>query len=363
MSLLAPVLVLIGFIALTVGAEFLVRGASRLALAFGITPLVVGLTVVAFGTSAPEAAVSVWSGATGEGGIAVGNVVGSNIFNILFVLGLSALVAPLIVSQQLVRLEVPILIGVSAVFFAMSLDGQVDRLDGALLFAGIITYTVWAIRRSRREKKEVAEEYEAEFGDATAGRGSSVPVNLAWALGGILLLVVGSRVLVTGAVDIAEYFKVSEVIIGLTIISVGTSLPELATSVLASLRGERDIAVGNAIGSNLFNILAVFGLTGLVAPAGVAVAETVLRFDMLVMIAVAVAILPIFFNGHRIRRWEGGLMFAYYWIYLAFLILTVVGHPGIETLGRILVIFVLPLTMATLIFTTWRAWRAPVNPE
>lgn len=364
MSPLAPVLVLIGFIALTIGAEFLVRGASRLALAFGITPLVVGLTVVAFGTSAPEAAVSVWSAATGEGGIAVGNVVGSNIFNILFVLGLSALVAPLIVSQQLVRLEVPILIGVSVVFFAMSLDGQIDRLDGALLFAGVITYTVWAIHRSRREKQEVADEYEAEFGGPPAeGRGSSVAVNLTWALGGVFLLVVGSRLLVTGAVDIAEYFKVSEVIIGLTIISVGTSLPEVATSVLASLRGERDIAVGNAIGSNLFNILAVFGLTGLVAPAGVAVAKTVLRFDMPVMIAVAVAVLPIFFSGHRIRRWEGGLMFAYYWVYLAFLILTVVGHPGIETLGRILVIFVLPLTMATLIFTTWRAWRTPVNPE
>ena len=363
MSLLALFLILLGFVALTVGADFLVRGASRLALAFGITPLVVGLTVVAFGTSAPEAAVSVWSAASGDGGIAVGNVVGSNIFNILFVLGLSALVAPLIVSQQLVRLEVPILIGVSVVFFAMSLDGQIDRLDGALLFTGIIIYTIWAIRRSRREKKEIADEYEAEFGAEAAGRESSVPINLAWAVGGILLLVAGSRLLVTGAVEIAEYFKVSKVIIGLTIISVGTSLPEVATSVIASIKGERDIAVGNAIGSNLFNILAVFGLTGLVAPAGVAVAETVLRFDMPVMIAVAAAILPIFFSGHLIRRWEGGLMFAYYWIYLAFLILTVVGHPGVETFGRILVMFVLPLTMGTLIFTTLRAWRTPVNPE
>ena len=361
MSLLSLFLVLMGFVALTVGADFLVRGASRLALAFGITPLVVGLTVVAFGTSAPEAAVSVWSVASGEGGIAVGNVVGSNIFNILFVLGLSALVAPLIVSQQLVRLEVPILIGVSVIFFAMSLDGQIDRLDGGLLFTGVIIYTIWAIRRSRREKKDIADEYEAEFGDTKAE--GSLPINLAWTFGGILLLIAGSRVLVTGAVDIAEYFKVSKVIIGLTIISVGTSLPEVATSVIASIKGERDIAVGNAIGSNLFNIMAVFGLTGLVAPAGVVVAETVLRFDMPVMIAVAAAILPIFFSGHLIRRWEGGLMFAYYWIYLAFLILTVVGHPSVETFGRILVIFVLPLTTATLIFTTWQAWRTPVNPE
>ncbi len=363
MSLFAPILVLLGFVALTVGAEFLVRGASRLALAFGIAPLVVGLTVVAFGTSAPEAAVSVWSAASGEGGIAVGNVVGRNIFNILFVLGLSALVAPLVVSQQLVRLEVPILIGVSFLFYAMSLDGKIDRLDGAILLAGVITYTGWAIRRSRREKKAVAAEYEAEFGDtAPEGRASSIPINLAWAVGGTLMLVAGSRALVTGAVDIAEYFNVSDVIIGLTIVSVGTSLPEVATSVLASIRGERDIAVGNAIGSNLFNILAVFGLTGLVAPAGVAVARTVLRFDMPVMIAVVVAILPIFFTG-RIRRWEGGLMFAYYWIYLGFLVLTVVEHPSLETIGQILTLFVLPLTMIALLFTAWRSRQTPVNPQ
>ncbi len=361
MSPLAPVFVLLGFIALTVGADFLVRGASRLALAFGIAPLVVGLTVVAFGTSAPEAAVSVWSAAAGEGGIAVGNVVGSNIFNILVVLGLSALVAPLVVSQQLVRLEVPIMIGVSIIFYLMSLDGLVSRLDGLLLLSGVISYTIWAIRRSRREKKEVAEEYTAEFGGTkdTAAE-SSVPRNIGWTLGGVLLLVVGSRVLVTGAVDIAEYLKISDVIIGLTIISIGTSLPEVATSVLASLRNERDIAVGNAIGSNLFNILAVFGLTGLVAPGGVTVDASVLRFDMPVMIAVALAALPIFFAGHRIHRWEGGLLFAYYWVYLGFLIMRVIDHPSVFILSRVFFIFILPLTVATLVFT---AWRAAIRPD
>jgi cation:H+ antiporter len=321
MSAIPVILVVLGFGALLIGAEFLVRGASRLALAFGISPLVVGLTVVAFGTSAPEAAVGVFSTLTGQGDIAVGNIVGSNIFNILFVLGLAALIAPLIVAQQVVRREAPIMIGVSVLFYVLALDGTINRFDGALLFGGVILYTVWAISRSRTEQKQVADEYQAEFGVSEAEvKGASVSVNIAWVVGGLALLLVGSQVAVTGAAQIARLLGVSELMIGLTIVALGTSLPEVATSVVATLRNERDIAVGNIIGSNLFNLLAVFGVTALVAPGGVAIAQTVLRFDLPIMIGVSLATLPILFTGHRISRLEGALLFSGYWVYLAFLI-------------------------------------------
>ncbi len=362
MSPLTPVFIIIGFIALVGGAELLIRGATRLALTVGISPLVVGLTVVAFGTSAPEAAVSLWSTLTGQPGIAVGNIVGSNIFNILFVIGLSALVVPLLVNQQLIRIDVPLMIAASIIFFLMSLDGKIGRIDGAILFAGIITYTVWAIMKSRSERKDVTDEYESEFGQSESElRRSSVPTDIIVIIGGMLLLVIGSRFLVTGAVNIAEFLGVSELIIGLTIISIGTSLPEVVTSVLASIRKERDIAVGNAIGSNMFNIMAVFGLTGLVAPNGITIPLNALRLDMPIMIVVAIACLPIFFSGHKIARWEGALFFGYYLVYIAFLILAALNFPGLFYFRTVLLVFVLPLTAITLAVTTWREWKSDVT--
>ena len=359
MSPLAPVFVIIGFIALVGGAELLIRGASRLALTIGISPLVVGLTVVAFGTSAPEAAVSLWSTITGQSGIAVGNVVGSNIFNILFVIGLAALVVPLLVNQQLIRIDVPLMIGASVILFLMSLDGKITRIDGAILFSGIISYTVWAIRKSRRELKDIDDEYESEFGQSEGElRRSSTLLDLVIIAVGIIFLVIGSRSLVVGAVDIAKFLGVSELIIGLTIISIGTSLPEVMTSVLASIRNERDIAVGNAVGSNMFNIMAVFGLTGLVAPNGIIVPKTALQLDMPVMIVVAIACLPIFFSGHIISRWEGMLFFGYYLIYITYLVLVVLEYPGLFYFSTVMFIFILPLTMITLAVTAWREWKS-----
>jgi len=362
LSPLTPIFIIIGFVALVGGAELLIRGSSRLALTVGISPLVVGLTVVAFGTSAPEAAVSLWSTITGQSGIAVGNIIGSNIFNILFVIGLAALVVPLLVNQQLIRIDVPLMIGASVILFLMSLDGKIGRIDGAILFAGIIFYTVWAIRKSRRESKDVDAEYVAEFGQTKSElKRSSTPIDLATIVVGMIFLVVGSRSLVVGAVDIAKFLGVSELIIGLTIISIGTSLPEVMTSVLASFRNERDIAVGNAIGSNMFNIMAVFGLTGLVAPNGIIVPSNALRLDMPVMIVVAIACLPIFFSGHIISRWEGALFFGYYLVYIAYLVLATLDVPGLFYFSTVFIVFILPLTVVTLTVSAWREWKGGIS--
>jgi len=343
---------LAGFVLLIGGAELLVRGAARLATLFGISPLVVGLTVVAFGTSSPELAVSVVSAWEGQAGIALGNVVGSNICNVLLILGLSALVAPLVVHRQVVRLEVPIMVGISLLLLLFAGNGVVGRGEGLLLFAGAVTYTVWSVRRSRREgRAEAAAELTPVDGHAGWWR------EVLLILGGLLLLGVGSKWLVTGAVEVARHFGVSDLVIGLTVIAVGTSLPELATSVLASLRGERDIAVGNVVGSNIFNILVVLGLTAAVSPAGVPVPPSALGFDLPVMFAVAVACLPVFFSGHRIARWEGGLFFAYYLAYTLFVLLAAVGHPYLAAFAQAMVWFVLPLTALTLAVSLGRSLR------
>ncbi len=336
---------LAGFVLLVGGAELLVRGAARLAAVFGISPLVVGLTVVAFGTSSPELAVSVVSAWEGQAGIALGNVVGSNICNVLLILGLSALVAPLVVHRQVVRLEVPIMVGVSLLLLLFAGNGVVGRGEGLLLFAGAVAYTVWSVRRSRREGRAAAAETAAAA--PAAGR-SGWKGDALLILGGLLLLGIGSSWLVDGAVAAARFFGVSDLVIGLTVIAVGTSLPELATSVLASLRGERDIAVGNVVGSNIFNILVVLGLTAAVSPSGVPVPPAALGFDLPVMFAVAVACLPVFLTGHRIARWEGGLFFGYYLAYTLFVLLAAFGHPYLSAFSQAMLWFVLPLTVLTL---------------
>ncbi len=352
------VMFLLGLVLLVGGAEFLVRGAAQLAAAVGISPLIIGLTVVAFGTSAPELAVSVRSAMSGQAGadIAMGNVVGSNIFNVLFILGLSAAIAPLVVSQRLVRVDVPLMIGASVLLLLLALDGRIGRLDGALLFTGILVYTLFAILQGRRESQAVAAEYAGEF-SARPRTPAGYLINLGYIVGGLALLVLGAHWLVDAAVDIARAFGVSELVIGLTIVAAGTSLPEVATSVMASIKGERDIAVGNIVGSNLFNILSVLGLAALVAPDGVNVAPSALRFDIPIMIAVAFACLPIFFTGYAIARWEGLLFLGYYALYTTFLVAAAARYPALESFTAGLLFFVVPLTALTLGVAVWRQWR------
>jgi cation:H+ antiporter len=351
---------ILGLVLLVAGAESLVRGASRLAAMFGISPLVIGLTIVAFGTSAPELAVSVMSASSGQADIAIGNVVGSNIFNVLFILGVSALITPLLVAQQLIRLDVPIMIGVSVLLMLMGLDGGIGWTEGFLLFAGIIAYTMFQVLQARREKNlAVKAEYVQEYAaSASPGKAASWAINLALIAGGLVLLVLGSRWLVESAVQIATAFGVSELIIGLTIIAAGTSLPEVATSVIASIRGERDIAVGNVVGSNIFNILAVLGLSAMVAPDGLAVSSALIQFDIPFMTVVALACLPIFFTGNTIARWEGFLFLGYYIAYIVFLVLGASQSPSQEVFHTVMLLFIVPLTILTLAIGAWRSRRA-----
>ena len=353
MSALSMVL---GLIALVAGGELLVRGASSLAATMRISPLVIGLTVVAFGTSSPELAVSVQSAIAENTDIAVGNVVGSNIFNVLFILGLSALIVPLAVASQLIRREVPLMIAVSVLALLLGLDGRIGRADGIGLFVVIIIYSVWCIRHSRGERKVVEEEFAKELPKPVADlaplffQGSLIVV-------GLVLLVFGANWLVTGSVAIATRLGVSELVIGLTIVAAGTSLPELVTSILAAMRGERDIAVGNVVGSNLFNILCVLGLAGAVSPVGVEVSKTALRFDIPVMIAVAIACLPIFFTGNQISRWEGGLFLGFFVAYSTYLVLDASEHIASRTLAGAMIWFVIPLTVLTLSIAVYRTIR------
>ena len=337
------------------GAELLVRGASRLALRWGMAPLVVGLTVVAFGTSAPELAIGIGAALQGEADIALGNVVGSNIANVLLILGICALVSPLVVRRQLIWLDVPVMVAVSLGVLAMSLDGELVRGEGIALVALGVAYVGGLLWMARRGNGDDAAG-DAEVPDA----GADVPAwrHLLVLVAGLAVLVLGSQWLVDGAVSIATAMGVSELVIGLTVVAIGTSLPEIATSVLAVMRGARDLAVGNIVGSNVFNLLFVLGATAAIAPDGIAVGAAAVRFDLPVMTAVALACMPIFFTGHCIQRWEGGLFLGYYLAYIAYLLLDAADHDALPAFSAMMMAFVVPLTVITLAVVTLRAWRA-----
>jgi cation:H+ antiporter len=347
---ITTILILIaGLVLLVAGAEVLVKGASRIAFMFGLSPLVIGLTIVAYGTSSPELMVSIQSSLAGQPDIALGNVVGSNIFNVLLILGVSALITPLVVAQQLIRLDVPILIGISCLTLMFGLDGKISRVDGTIFLIGIILYTTFLLIQSRKEHNpEVTEEYEREYGGSTARSPQQIAINIGFVVVGLGLLVLGSKFLVDSSIAIARSFGVSELVIGLTLVAAGTSLPELATSVVASIRGERDIAVGNVIGSNIFNILAVLGGSSLFSADGLTVSASALRFDIPVMIAVAVICLPVFITGQLIARWEGLLFLSYYVAYTAYLIMDSANYETLPIFSNILLFVVFPATILSL---------------
>lgn len=353
----ASAYIVVGIVLLVLGGELLVRGAASLARAVRISSLVIGLTVVAFGTSAPEMAVSVQAALKGSADVSVGNVVGSNIFNVLVVLGLSALVAPLIVSMSLVRRDVPLMILASLLLWLVCLDGSVNRLEGLTGLVLLVAWTTWLVMASRNESSsQVAQGADP---DQLADLPRPQPVWLAvlLVLAGLAILVFGADRLIVGSIAIARALEVSELIIGLTIVAAGTSLPELMTSVIASLKGERDISVGNVIGSNVFNILGVMGMSAVASPQPVAVSADCLHFDMLVMIAVAFACLPIFLSG-IILWWEGALFVGYYVLYIWYLVLYQTGSSHLKTFEWVIAVFVGPLVVLTLGISLWQGLRA-----
>jgi cation:H+ antiporter len=367
LPLLPVAQVVLGIGVLTLGAEGLVRGAAGLAQRLGLSPLVVGLTVVAFGTSMPELAVSVGSAWIGNGGVALGNVVGSNIFNVLVVLGGAALIQPLVVHRQLVRLDVPVMIATALLVIVLSRDGTLGPVDGAVLVILGVLYTVIVVRYGRRTPAgDVGPPAGLEAADSPGddlawapGRAATLPSQIAWIIFGLWLLAVGARFVVVGAVDVAHVLGVSDLVVGLTVVAAGTSLPELATSFVAAARNERDIAVGNVVGSNVFNTLIVLGAAALAERGGMPVPVGVRTFDLLVMLGVSVACLPIFFTGWTVSRREGALFVAYYVAYLAFLILHQLHHAGEDLVRTALLYFAVPLTVLTVAVHVVRQLRAP----
>ena len=299
-----------GLLLLVAAASVLVRGAAALALRLGLTPLVVGLTVVAFGTSAPELVVSVQAALAGAGGIAVGNVVGSNIANVGLVLGVAVLLRPLAADPSLFRRDLPVLLVVTALAAALLADGQLGRVEGGVLAAGLVAYLVWSVRAARREQASVDLPVAEPSGPGWR--------DVAFVVAGLVGLVVGADLFVGGATNLAEAFGVSNAVIGLTVVAIGTSLPELATTVVAALRGEGDLAVGNVVGSNLFNLLGILGIASLVRPLA---APGLQLADVAVMGGLAVALVAMLWTGRRLARAEGAALATVYVAYVGYLVL------------------------------------------
>ena len=339
---------LCGLVLLIAGAELLVRSAVRMAANMKVRPLLIGLTVVALGSSAPQMTVSLQAAFNDTSDIAVGSVIGSNTFNILVTLGLSALIIPLRVSRQLVRLDIPLMILASGLVFVLALNKQLDRLDGVALLCGLLIYLGLLLRQSRHSGHHHASH--------------DLPPtpwlhNVLLILTALVLLGGAGHLLLGAAVTVATELGLSERIIGLTIIAVSTSLPELATSLVAAVRGQREIAVGNVIGSNVFNLLGVLGLTALVAPGPLSVSPNALAFDLPVMLGVAALCLPVFYTGYRITRGEGLLFLGLYLAYGLHVVSFTTGMPLAGKLEHLMLFFILPALLVFLLFSTLRAWR------
>lgn len=333
---------------LVVGAELMVRGAVRIAARLHVRPLMIGLTVVAFGSSAPQMAISTQAVFNGAPDIAVGSVVGSSIFSLLVTLGACALITPLRVSRQLVRLDLPMMLGATALVFVLAFKGPLGPLEGGVLLMALLGY-LYLLRNQAREHGRTY--------PATAVPTRTWPRCTAMFVVGIGLLVGGGHLLLAATVELASDLGLSERVIGLTLVAVSASLPELVTSLVAVLRGQRDIAVANVVGSNLFNLLGVLGFTALLAPLPLSISPNALAFDLPVMLGVAALSVPLFYSGLRITRTEGLMLLALYALYGLHLIAFTTGMPLATRLEHAMLRYVLPPIVALIAFGTWRAWR------
>ena len=338
----------LGLAILVIGADCLVRGAVALAALARISPLVVGLTVVAFGTSAPELAVSAISSVKGDAAISLGNVIGSNLFNLLVILGISAAIVPLSVSSQLVRLDVPLMMLASIAACALAANGVISFTEGAIMMFAFVAYTAFLIYAGRQEASQPPDEVRPPF------TRKSLVISLAWLAIGMAGLIFGAQLLVDNASAIARGWGVSDMMIGLTIVAAGTSLPELATSIAAAVRGQRDMAVGNVVGSNVFNLLMVLATAAMLSPAGIMVSPSVWQFDFLAMTFVAVICLPIFISQSTVSRGEAFLMLGLYMIYFAIIICDATGITGVAHAKTGYVFVVLPVCFVLVLFFALR---------
>lgn len=356
------VLLVLGLVILVAGAELLVRGSVQLASLARISPLVIGLTVVAFGTSAPELAVSAVSSYRGEAEIALGNVVGSNIFNVALILGLSATIVPLTVASQLVRFDVPLMIGITIGVWLAALDGTLQFWEGIVMWALFFIYTGWLVISGRSEPVDTACSLEpvnsAEAREVGRPVWMRLTINLSLVVIGLAMLVVGARMLVESATTIARQYGVSDIIIGLTIVAAGTSLPELATSIVAAFKGERDIAIGNVVGSNVFNLLVVLSTASVLSGSGIAVSPEVFWFDLTIMVWIALLCWPMFVSHGVLSRSEGIIMLAVYLVYTSLLISDASGFQQSERYKSIFCFVVMPATLAIISLISWKIHRS-----
>lgn len=339
-----------GLALLVTGADLLVRGASRLAALLGVSPLVIGLTVVAIGTSTPEFAVSAFSGISGQAALACGNAVGSNLFNILIILGLTAMVSPVAIHPQVLRRDLPVTAGVTALVLLMALDMNLGWIDGVVLLSGMVTYTAILVRAERISRQGHNDRPAGSpAGEAPpAGRWRKISISILNIVIGLVLLVAGASLLVESAVSMARAFGLSEWVIGLTIVAGGTSLPEVATSLVAAWRRQSDLAVGNVLGSNFFNLTLVLGFAAAISPGGLPVSAAAQRLDLPVMLGATLILFPMFLSGRRVSRAEGALLVSYYAGFLIFQ-MCVPGEVGWVPAGvRIGLLGVLPLAILSL---------------
>ncbi|MFN8125976.1 MAG: calcium/sodium antiporter [Candidatus Nanopelagicales bacterium] len=370
---MTALMIVAGLVLLVAGGEVLVRGAGNVAAALGMSPLVVGLTVVSFATSAPEFAVTMQSVMAGSPGLAVGNVVGSNIANILLVLGVAAIITPLTVKSRVVRFDVPVMIAMSLLATVLAMNGVIARWQGGLLVLCLVAYVVWTVRISRHDPEGEKEKLDPAWvsdelrPEPTAERsGRNLFASVVMIVVGVALLVFGATLLVKGATEVASAFGISDLVIGLTVVAVGTSLPELATSIIAAIRGERDLAVGNAVGSNIFNLGAVLGIAAVLTPGGIVIPGGAQNLDFLLMTGVALLLLPVVYTGYAVGRWEGILFVVFYAAYTVYLLLSSSEHDALQPFSTVMVAFVIPLTLLFLIVLSvseYRRRHAPVLPD
>ena len=321
--MLAPIgLCLIGLAALVAGAELLTRGGSALAVRLGISPIIIGLTVVSIGTSAPELAVGIDAALQGNGAIAVGNIAGTNTVNILLILGISAIIEPLALRMQTLQIDLPAMIVAALLFWFLSFDGSLSREDGMVLMLAGSVYTFLIVRTARQESRATRHRFEQahELAKKDVRDQGSAPSQVLALFSGIAIITLGAEFFVDGAVGLARLWNVSDAFIGLTVVAIGTSSPELVTTIVSSLRGHRDIAIGNLLGSSVYNIVFILGATCLLPAGGIPISPDLIRIDIPVMAAVALLCIPIFLSGRAISRTEGAAFVLAYLAYLAYLI-------------------------------------------
>lgn len=338
----------IGLVLLIGGAELLVRYVSRLALLLGIPKLVIGLTVVAFGTSAPELAVSIQAGINGETDLMLGNIVGSNISNTLFILGIASLFIPLKVHKNLIKKDVPIMLGITLSVYVFALSGNITFWECLALTGMLIGYLLFLSRQRGSVSADIPDEKDEEQ--------DGILKPSLFSLLGLVMLVVGARWMVQSALEIAVIAGVSELVIGLSVVAIGTSLPEVVVTLVAAVKGERDIAAGGVVGSNILNLAAVLGLSGLFAHGSIPVQDSLITFDLPVLIAVSILCFPIFYTGHKIIRWEGAMFLFFYLSYLVYLFLNASEHPLLNIFVLIMLFFVIPLAVLTVLTVAVTEW-------